>query len=670
MQYNLKNPKLIAFMIAMSLGIAGLGIYSTSIFAAPAEIDHENHQNIETEKSNSPGDISFETAGNRAGEASENSNNSWPGEIISHSDAQIYPSREGQIAAWKIKIGDTVKKGQVLGRLNPPPASLELTSLLAEKQWAITMARAQSLATIKLVQTSKDRLKEIQNALVRSRDSAISVTENEAVQNVTASDGANKELVALKINREATIQSAEAELAQAEAILPIKFNVARAAFERLAQRMAGAVSLTGAVGTGSNWELTRFNPAFGSLTNRTSSIDMQSPTLSEYISSLRIFLAALEDKKSLPENEAHEYIKAAKQLISTTSATADLTQARIEEIKDMILDDEENLHEALKDYLEAETDLSVKKAKLTKMTAEMDRELTAAETTAENSQVLVEATESFRQYQIADADKEYAKEKADLDLKIAELDRELELANAQVAAAGSAYGVVASGGGSVNIIAPSAGVVSAIYKNVGDFVSTDTAVSMISSKDANGKFVRFRIPSDLKLPKVGDEVSIEKPGFPFNPQKAKITGVGLALDENGSYQAEAKFIEPVDWAVKTSVRVIITQMEQSITVPLISIWWNDAGKSNLWVLTDKNTLEARVVKVGRAVGDRVEVEAGLEQGEKFVSVSKPEYKEGQSFAEASGKAEEQNTTQEKTDSTDTKNMSGMEGMEGMDHEGH
>ena len=70
------------------------------------------------------------------------SNNSWPGEIISLSNLQVQPDREGTIARWYVRIGERVNEGQVLGRLSRPPQTPEMISMLSEKSQMLSEARS------------------------------------------------------------------------------------------------------------------------------------------------------------------------------------------------------------------------------------------------------------------------------------------------------------------------------------------------------------------------------------------------------------------------------------------------------------------------------------------------------------------------------------------------
>ncbi len=552
-------------------------------------------------------------------------NISWPGDIVSYGDADVVPSREGQIAELYVKIGDYVSVGQAIGRLNPPSSSLELTALLAEKKQALVNAKAQKKATQKLVAESIKRLKEIETAISRSRETSVDVAEKEALQNSNSSIGASRELEALKISRDANINSAQAELSQAEALFPIKFNAARSAARALSQRFSGALSINGiAPDTPERINSFQFDWPYGSLdpTSRT-----------EYLKALSALLTALTNETAIPEAEASKYIKTSIKLISNTTSYYQITIEIINNLRDIIFEDEQILNEALNDYRTAQNDVKVKKAQLERMIVEFDRDIISAESNVKVSDAVLQTTESTKANIIAGADEKFAREKTTLDAKVSELNRQLTLAEAEVEASEAAYNMVETGVGG-NMLATQPGIISAIYRRVGEYVTTDTKVATTSSQKISDRFVRFRIPVDMQLPKKNDIVTIEKPGFQLQPKKAKIIGVGLALDENGSYQSDAEFVESVDWPVNSSVRVIFSAVSNCVLAPLTAIWWDDEGTPKVWLIDDEGGIKSRTAELGRTIGDRIEIKKGLNEGDKFISVALPNLTDGSIVSES------------------------------------
>ncbi len=158
------------------------------------------------------------------------------------------------------------------------------------------------------------------------------------------------------------------------------------------------------------------------------------------------------------------------------------------------------------------------------------------------------------QAEVADKETEY---RIMISEKASMLEKDRSMAHVEAVAVEAAYKTVSGEiTSSVYIYAPRAGSMSAIYKKVGDLVTPDMPIAVIASNSKNNLIVRMRIPSNIRKPLVGDIVSVVRPGFPKDSHKAKMLGVGISLDETGSYMADALILDYVDWPVEASVRVI------------------------------------------------------------------------------------------------------------------
>ncbi len=93
------------------------------------------------------------------------SNNSWPGEIISSTISQIQPQREGVIKNWRVRIGDYVPQGKILGEISAPPATPELIIMLAEKSEALARATAQAALADEFAIKEQLRLSALKDSL-------------------------------------------------------------------------------------------------------------------------------------------------------------------------------------------------------------------------------------------------------------------------------------------------------------------------------------------------------------------------------------------------------------------------------------------------------------------------------------------------------------------------
>jgi multidrug efflux pump subunit AcrA (membrane-fusion protein) len=214
-------------------------------------------------------------------------------------------------------------------------------------------------------------------------------------------------------------------------------------------------------------------------------------------------------------------------------------------------------------------------------------------------------------------------------------ERELDIARSNLKAAQTAYEDIEDAlDGDVSIVAPQSGEVSALLKLVGDFVEPGAAIAAVSG--GNDKTIRFRIPGNVTPPAAGDTLTVVRPGFAKDRQQITITGVGASLGSNGSRVADATFVEPVDWPVRSSVRVIAGE-GQGDAPPLVSltaIWFDDQGKSNVWRVGGDDRIEARPVKTGRSLGNKIEVLEGVGAGSQIVSVAGPALRSGMKLPKA------------------------------------
>lgn len=239
-----------------------------------------------------------------------------------------------------------------------------------------------------------------------------------------------------------------------------------------------------------------------------------------------------------------------------------------------------------------------------------------------------EGDETLRNKAKADADSEYVKTATEIDIENAKLTQEQANANADIRGAEIASSAI---GLDRNIYALKAGIVSGINKNVGDYVTPDTLIASIGIQNPtqNDRYIRFNIPNYYMLPIVGEEVKIKRPGYPYVTYNAKITGVGTAIDQTGSYTAEAAFNDILNLSVHTKVRVVATnQKTQGIFIPVSALWFDDAGKSNVWQVNAQNVVSPLVVETGRAIGDKVEIINGLSRTQKYVSQVNADIKTG------------------------------------------
>ena len=310
-------------------------------------------------------------------------------------------------------------------------------------------------------------------------------------------------------------------------------------------------------------------------------------------------LAAL-DKGTVPQQEGIVYFASATELASASIAGGDFfTQTKLDELRKSIGEDQADFNDAVEKYRDAVLNVSEK-------------------------------------------EKEYAERTRDTANKTTELDREKIIAQGELEAAEASYRAVSGAitGGSA-IIAPKSGYVSAIVSQIGEFVAPGKAVASISSGVKTNKIVRFRIPSNVEVPKKGDVVKIVRPGFAKDVRTATISGVGTALDGNGAFMADARIDGSIDWPAHLSVRVIPNaKTAQTIAVPFDAVFWDEENHPHVWTVTAEGTVQSREVTTGRTFGDAVEILKGLAIGDVYLLQANESITEGMQVEQPSTPASE------------------------------
>ncbi|MDP3800179.1 MAG: hypothetical protein Q8Q90_02030 [bacterium] len=239
-------------------------------------------------------------------------NNSWPGEIISSEVSQIQPQREGVIIDWKVRIGDTVSAGKVLGKISAAPATPELIKMLAEQAEAANRSKAQAIIADEFSSKEKKRLDALKNALSGNNTSSSDLS-------FMALDGMRKKVASQK-------------------------STVRSFIERtLSSHVSVLTNFT-------DWRYLRFgglNPQYG----------IYSPnTQSAYEIALLKLADKLKNSTDLPIEAAENYFLLVIQLANNSSNSAE--NSAINEFKLSAIEDQKEFLDMLSDYrmIQAELD--------------------------------------------------------------------------------------------------------------------------------------------------------------------------------------------------------------------------------------------------------------------------------------------------------------------------
>ncbi len=246
---------------------------------------------------------------------------------------------------------------------------------------------------------------------------------------------------------------------------------------------------------------------------------------------------------------------------------------------------------------------------------------------------------------------------AEIDSMIIELEKELAMSEGDVVAKEKAYTTVrGSISGGYSIVAPNSGVVSSIMKKPGEFVGPGMPVATVTSDGDDQVIVRMRMPNNIQKPEVGEILSVIRPGFGTDVKKVRLVGIGSSLDD-GSYMADAVFLEKAKWSIGASVRVLAPANSGVVTIKYSSIFWKDEGVPTVWQISEAGRIFAKKLTIGRTLGSLVEVYTGLKNDDRYITDPMLDIKEGMSIDDFIIKSD---TSGGSLKSGDNKPMGGME----------
>ena len=465
--------------------------------------------------------------------------NSWPGEIISSEISHVQPQREGVITGWRVRIGQAVSTGEVLGKISAPPATPELISMLAERTEAVARAKAEAAVADEFA--AKEQLRF--NALKDSIESNIPTNDGLAF---TALDGMRKNIELKKTAVRSYIENTVSD---------------------------HVLMLTNA----SDWRYYRYgglNKQYGLLNPEVQA---------NYEMALLILTDVLKKSSDPPIEKAEIYFTLAVRLANSSG-----DNEMVNGFKMTASDDQKDFFEVLSMYREAQVELSAMETEYKIMLSE-------------NS---------------------------------AMVEKDRSMAHAEVKAMEVSFDTVSNEiMGGQSIIAPRAGIVSAIYKKAGDLVDPGMPIAVISGYGNGSIIVRMRIPNNILKPKVGEILSVVRPGFPMDIRKVKMIGIGAALDDTGSFMADAALLNSIDWPVSASVRVIAPKNSSAPVIKLSSVWWNEEGAPQVWAVSEAGRIFSKKISVGRTFGSFIEIYDGLANGDRYIISPTPNIREDMLLAD-------------------------------------
>ncbi len=600
--------KKIIIIISCVVAVSGITFAATSIRNNSQKKEDSNpSKNTILQKPSLPIEVASDSGLDQAADAAL----TWPGEIISPTALEVHPSSEGVISSLSVRVGQTVRAGQVLGKLSAPPASMERADKAAERIQMLTKARANAKTTSRLVLETKKQLKKELESLVNVQNTSTSFIEKDAEKDQSMNNNISVEYEKLKQQKEKEILLAKAERDQVRIESSIKESKLRASMQQMLEKDLPMIT-DNYIDRRTDWKtlVPRFKMSVGTLGR----------SRIEYERTFRKLIDDLENQSSTTLGDSSlSYVQSFKDLAFATEIGDDMSSGDIANLRKMAQANTLMVLDMVNDVKEKKNMVIVKEAEVSKMIAEVEKELTVGSLGISISKINTEKIEGSRKKMIAETKKDFIEKQREIESKIIELDRELDNANAEVHAAEIGYKTFISELGAQTIISPKNGIVTGIFKTVGEYVMPTDSIALVSDGKETKIFVRFRMPSDEAVLQRGDEVFVIRPGFPFDKRQAVISGSGTTLDESGSYTVEAEFLKSPSWPLHALVRVMPVIPTERIIIPFTALWWDEEKNSHVYVVVQGETLVDRIVKTGRAIGDKVEIMDGLSLGEKYLS---------------------------------------------------
>jgi multidrug efflux pump subunit AcrA (membrane-fusion protein) len=172
----------------------------------------------------------------------------------------------------------------------------------------------------------------------------------------------------------------------------------------------------------------------------------------------------------------------------------------------------------------------------------------------------------------------------------------------------------------------------------------------------------MRIPSNIPRPSSGDVLSVIRPGFPNDVRKARVVGVGASLDVSGSYMADAVLTDPTEWPIGSSVRVLVPLDSDSPVVKMSAVMWDENGLPAVWAISTADRIYLKKLKVGRTIGDFIEVYDGMEKGDRYIANPTLEIREDMFLSDIIRKVEGNTVPSAESGKTGHEGHGNMEGM--------
>lgn len=172
----------------------------------------------------------------------------------------------------------------------------------------------------------------------------------------------------------------------------------------------------------------------------------------------------------------------------------------------------------------------------------------------------------------------------------------------------------------VTYFAPESGVVAELSVTEGQYVSEGGTIMKL---EAYGRlWVEADVyPSEANKVRTGQQVKVMVAGYEDQPQTMTISFIAPALQAGSQVmQIRGTIPNPANqWQPGLQAVVLLpsTNKGKALTLPVDAVI-RDASGAHVWVETEKNKFQSKMVTTGMENFDQVEITSGLEEGEKVV----------------------------------------------------
>jgi HlyD family secretion protein len=297
-----------------------------------------------------------------------------------------------------------------------------------------------------------------------------------------------------------------------------------------------------------------------------------------------------------------EVIAAAQARVTTAEANVAVAQAKLQRSQEqkqrnqLLVDQGAISINAFNEYASQETE---GKASLQAELAQL----------AEQQQNLAETQKGSRSEEIAQAEAEVAEAQA-------------QLASVQIQL------------NKTTVRAPFAGIITRRYAETGDYVDSTTAASDTEGATstsiaelASGLEIEAKIPeASIAKIKLGQTVNIQVDAYSNETFKGKVRLIApRAVKDNNVTSFRVKVALTTGQAklqsgMNTRLTFIGKPITNAITIPLAAVVTQADGKTGVYIADTEGKAKFQLIKLGTASGDRVQILAGLTQGDRvFIS---------------------------------------------------